>query len=119
MSEKVTIEPQYILEFVGDLGIDAYVEYSLQAGKDPTKKLGKKEEKELRVTAAVVSTAIAKGLILAQHQPELTTALVEQMNRGRPGYADKLLKDMLWQYQQFLYTKLREKGWTPPGAPKR
>ena len=45
MSEKVTIEPRYILEFVGDLGIHAYAEYSAQAGKDPTKKLGKKEEK--------------------------------------------------------------------------
>ena len=45
MSEKVTIEPRYILEFVGDLGIHAYAEYSAQAGKDPTKKLGKKRKK--------------------------------------------------------------------------
>ena len=105
MSEKVTIEPQYILDFVGDLGVHAYAEYSVQAGKDPKKKLGKKEERELRATAAIVSTAITKGLILAKHQPELINALVEQMNRGRPGYADELLSDMLSQYKAFLYFK--------------
>ena len=118
MSEKVTIEPQYILDFVGELGGYAYAEYSVQAGTDPRKKLGRKEEKELRATAAIVSTAIAKGLILAKHQPELADALVEQMNRGRPGYADKLLSDMLFYYKAFVYRVYREKGWRPPGEPK-
>lgn len=105
MSEKDTIDPQYIGEFVGDLGVAYYAEYSAQAGKDPTKKLGKDEEKELRAVAALVSTAITKGLILARHQPELAGALVEWMNKGRPGYADELLSDMLSQYTTFLYYK--------------
>jgi len=117
MSEKVTIQPQDILDFVGDLGGYAYAEYRVQAGKDPTKKLGGKEKQELRAIAAIVSASIAKGLILAKHQPELVGALVEQMNQERPGYANKLLKDMLFYYQSFLYQKAREKGWRPPGEP--
>lgn len=103
MSEEVTIEPQYIGDFVGHLGQNAYVEDRVKAGKDPAKKLGKKEMEELRVISAIVSTAISKGLILAKHQPELADALVEWMNRNRPGYADELLSDMLFQYKAFLY----------------
>jgi hypothetical protein len=33
------------LDFVGELGGYAYAEYNVQAGKDPTKKLGKKKKK--------------------------------------------------------------------------
>lgn len=104
MSEKETIEPKDILEFVGDLGGWAYAEY-FQTDKDPSKKLGRKEQRQLRTTAVIVSTAIAQGLILAKHQPELATALVEQMNEGRPSYADELLKKMLFQYKGFLYAR--------------
>ena len=105
MSEKDTIDPQYIGEFVGDLGLAYCAEYSVRTGKDPTKKLGKDEEKELRAIAALVSTEITKGIILARHQPELADALVEWMNKGRSGYADELLSDMLSQYTTFLYYK--------------
>lgn len=115
MSEKVAIEPQYILEFVGDLGLGAYAAYSfhadIEAGKDPMKKLGNikklkgKEREELRMMSTSVSTGIAQGLILAKQQPKLVTAFVEQMNLERPGYADKLLEDILWKYQHFLYQK--------------
>ena len=105
MSEKETIEPQYILDFVGELGGWAYDEYSVQAGKEPTKKLGGKDKKELRMIANIASNSMAKGLILAKHQPELAGALVGQMNEERPAYADKLLKDMLFYYKTFLYQK--------------
>lgn len=110
MSEKTTIEPQDILDFVGDLGVHAYSELWVQAGKDPHKKLGGKDKKELQIIADIVSKSIAKGLILANHQPELAGALVGQMNEERPGYADKLLDDMLFQYMASLSHNLAERA---------
>ena len=102
MSEKVTIEPQYIGDFVGWLGLHDYMKYSL-GGRDPKRKLGKKEKEELQATMATVAITISRGLILAKSQPELADALVEYLNGKQPGYADELLSDLLRAYQAFLY----------------
>jgi hypothetical protein len=106
MSEKVRIEPKLILAFVSDLGSHAWSQFWAQAGKDLTKKLGEKDKKELRMIANIVSKSIAKGFILAKHQPELAAALVEQMNREEPGSANELLGDMLSQYKLSLAKNL-------------
>ncbi len=116
MSEKVRIESNLILAFVSDLGIHAWSQFSVQAGKNPpTKKLNAKEEQEFRWTIAIVSKSIAKGFILAKHQPDLAAALVEQMNREKPGSADELLGDMLSQYKQSLAKNLADR-WESPKA---
>ncbi len=116
MSEKVRIESNLILAFVSDLGIHAWSQFSVQAGKNPpTKKLNVKEEQEFRWTIAIVSKSIAKGFILAKHQPELAAALVEQMNREKPGSADELLGDMLSQYKLSLAKNLADR-WESPKA---
>ena len=102
MSEKVTIEPQYILDFVGMLG--EYTSVKL-CNLDPEKKLGEEEDKQLQAIANVTSLAIAKGLILANNQPELAAALVKQMNQERAGYTDELLEEMLSCYLTFLHQR--------------
>ncbi|MFC1926097.1 hypothetical protein ACFLW2_05320 [Chloroflexota bacterium] len=45
--------------------------------------------------------AIVKGMILANNQPELAAAVVEQIDGQRAGYADELLKEMLSCYCAF------------------
>jgi hypothetical protein len=117
MSEKVRIESNLILDFISDLGIHAWSQFWVQAGKDPQKKLNAKEEKEFRWIIAIVSKSVAKGFILAKHQPELATALVEQMNREEPGSADELLGDMLSQYKLSLANNLATDRWKSPKAP--
>jgi len=119
MSEKVAIEPKYITDFIEFLGVATYHKYGGKGSEKPWPKMKREEKEALRGTVNLVAHAITKGLILAKRQPELADAHIQQMNEMRPGYADELLKDVLWQYQQFLYMKLREEGWTPPGAPKR
>ena len=69
---------------------------------DLEKKLGEEEEKQLQAIASMASLAIVKGLILANNQPELAAAAVEQMNQERAGYTDELLKEMLSYYLAFL-----------------
>ena len=114
MSEKVRIESKLIDGFVNDLGVWAWSQFQAEAGKkDLTKKLDSEEEKEFQWTRAIVSLSIAKGFILANHQPELAAALVEQMNKEEPGCADELLGDMLSQYKLSLAKNLADRCESP------
>ena len=116
MSEKVTIEPQYIGDFVEWLGLEVY--HQMGGSDKPWEKLKQKEREALRGTVKIVAEAISKGLILAKSQPELADAHIRFLNTMRPGYADELLSGMLDTYRRFRYFKLSEEGWRPPGAPK-
>jgi len=116
MSEKVTIEPKYIGDFVEWLGMITYQQYG--GKKEPWEKLKQKDREALQGTVKLVVEAISKGLILAKKQPELADAHVQFLNTMRPRYADELLNSMLDTYREFLYFKLSEEGWRPPGAPK-
>ena len=118
MSEKVTIESKYIGDFVEWLGLRTYHELGGKAKDKPWQKMNKREQAEMRGLVNIVGEAISKGFILAKHQPELTDAYIQFMNVLRPGLASKLLDGMLAEYKSFLYMKLSEEGWRPPGAPK-
>lgn len=118
VSERVTIEPKLILAFVGDLGIHVESQFWVQAGKDPNKKPNAREEKEFGWIRAIVPKSIAKGFILAKHQPELAAALVEQMNREKPGSADEILGDVLAQYKLSLAKNLADR-WESSKAPNQ
>jgi len=118
MSEKVTIKPQYTEDFLEWLGIVAYHEHGGEGSEKPWPKMKRKEQQALQGTVILVRESISKGLILAKSQPELADAHIQYLNAVRPGYADELLNGMLDTYREFLYFKLSEKGWSPPGAPK-
>ncbi len=109
MSEKVRIEPNLILHFVRDLGYHTWIGNRIQAGIPPTQKLNPREQKEFQAIITVVSKSVAKGFILAAYQPELPSNLFEQMNRKWPGYAYKLLEEMLHQYEVSLSNNFAER----------
>jgi hypothetical protein len=98
MLEEVTIEPKLILDFIEGFG-----EYTSKktCNLDPEKPLGEGEARQLQAIANMTSLAIAKGLILANSQPELAAAVVEQMNQERAGYTDELLNEMLLYYHNY------------------
>lgn len=118
MPEKVTIESKYIGDFTQWLGLRTYHEYGGKAKDKPWNKMNQREQAEMRGLVNIVGEAISKGFILAKHQPELIDAHIQFMNALRPGLASKLLNDMLAEYKPFLYMKLSEEGWRPPGAPQ-
>ena len=118
MSEKVPIEPRYIEDFIEWLGIDTYHEYGGKGSKKLYQKMKRKEQEALQGTVKIVAEAISKGLILAKSQPELADAHIQFLNTMRPGYADELLNGMVNTYKKFLFYKLSEEGWRPPGMPK-
>ena len=99
MLEEVTIEPKLILDFIEGFGEYTSTEI---CHLDPEKPLIEEEAKQLQAISNMASLAIVKGLILANNQPELAAAVVEQMNQERAGYADELLNEMLLYYHAFL-----------------
>jgi hypothetical protein len=103
MSEKVTIEPKYIGEFIEWLGLEVY--HQMGGSEKPWEKLKEKEREALRGTVKLVAEAISKGLILAKRQPELVDAQIQYLNTVRAGYVDLLLNQMLDSYKPFLYYK--------------
>lgn len=103
MSEKITIEPQYVGEFVEWLGLQVY--HEVGGSQKPWEKLNRKEREALRGTVKLVAESISKGLILARRQPELADAQIQYLNTMQVGYADLLLNQMLDSYKPFLYFK--------------
>jgi len=103
MSDNVTIEPQYIGEFIEWLGLEVY--HQMGGSEKPWEKLKQKERESLRGMVKLVAEAISKGLILAKRHPELVDAQIQYLNTMRAGYADLLLNQMLDSYKSFLYYK--------------
>lgn len=118
MAQRVRIEPSLILPFVRDLGYHTWIGICIQAGIPPPQKMNHREQQECQAITTTVSKSVAKGFILSAYQPELPSNLFEQMNRKWPGYAYKLLEEMLHQYELSLANNFAER-WESSRAPNQ
>lgn len=112
MSETVTIEPQYIGEYIEYLS--TYLCGSKGVGKpfDKMRKgkvyyeLKSKEMAEVNAWQDLVAWAISIGLLLAKRQPELADAQIHYLDSiKQAGFASGLLNDLLEGYKEFQYYK--------------